>query len=42
MKAGYLEARKWLDEIYPNAHKFRAKHPEYKILASKNYEEYEN
>jgi hypothetical protein len=42
MKAGYLEARKWLDQLYPSAENFRKKHPEYKVLESQNYEEYEN
>ena len=42
MKSGYLEARKWLDELVPNAHGFRQKYPDYKALESKNYEDYES
>jgi hypothetical protein len=42
MKAGYLEARKWLDELYPQANEFRKKYTEYKTLKAKNYKEYEN
>jgi len=42
MSSGYLEARKYLDEIYQYSTAFKQNHPDYKILESKDYEDFED
>ena len=40
MEAGYFEARKLLDEVYPNAPLFQQKFPEYSPWKAENYTDY--